>query len=140
MLGNSSPEFPAEDVFKAIENVADKAKDKQAQKFSHIAMAYLGARVGADSPVREDAIKFLMDAMRKGKSGIDAWAGLSLGVMAFHVNEQGGAPMPSTVERAVLDKFEKDCFYQNDEECGAYPEPESPLAKMMVIPRAASFA
>ena len=117
MLGNSSPEFPAEDVFKAIENVADKAKDKQAQKFSHIAMAYLGARVGADSPVREDAIKFLMDAMRKGKSGIDAWAGLSLGVMAFHVNEQGGAPMPSTVERAVLDKFEKE---GNQQRKGAY--------------------
>lgn len=116
MLANSSPEFPADDVFKAIEEVADKAKDKQAQKFSRIAMAYLGARVGADSPVREEAIKFLLDGMRKGKSGIDAWSGLALGVMAFHVQEQGGA-MPGTVETAVLTKFEKE---GNQQRKGAY--------------------
>lgn len=117
MLANSSPEFPADDCFKAIESVFDKVKDKQAQKFSLISMAYLGARVAPDSPMREEAVKFLMDTMRKGKAGLDAWAGLSLGVMAFHVNNDGSTPMPATVERAVLDKFEKE---SNQQRRGAY--------------------
>lgn len=117
MLANPSPEFPAEDVFETIEEVADKAKDKQAQKFARIAAAYLGARVAPGSPMFEESIKFLLDGMRKGKSGVDAWSGLALGVMAFHVNEAGAVAMPANVERAVLDKFEKE---GNQQRRGAY--------------------
>jgi len=116
MLVNASPEFPAEDVFKTIKQVSEKAKDKQAQKFSTISMAYLGARVAQDSPVREDAMKFLLDGMRKGKGGYDAWSGLALGVMAFFELEEG-AGMPATIERAVLDKFNKE---SNQQRKGAY--------------------
>ncbi len=78
-------------------------------------MGYLGAKVN-DGPYREKAIKFLAEGLRKGKSGIDCWSGLSLGVMAFYVNMDGDT-MPSTVERGVLEKFNRE---GNQQRRGAY--------------------
>ena len=115
MLVNHSDEFPTEIAFDAIQYVAHKSNNKQAKRFALISMAHLGAQVGS-GPYRTEAIKFLSQTMRKGKAGLDAWSGLSLGVMAFYLKEQGSA-MNSTVQRAVLDKFIKE---SNQQRKGAY--------------------
>ncbi|MBC8406497.1 MAG: hypothetical protein H8E15_14855 [Planctomycetes bacterium] len=115
MLVNNSTEFPIDSAFDAIAEVAEKSKNKQSMKFATIAMAHLGAQAG-EGPYREKAIKFLSDGMRKGKGGYDAWCGMSLGVMAFYVSEQGGS-MPSTIERGVLAKFNDE---SNQQRKGAY--------------------
>jgi HEAT repeat protein len=116
MLVNSSDHFPIDTAFDAISYVADKSKNKQAQRFSSIAMAYLGARVAPDSPYFKKAVSFLMDGLRKGRGGRDTWNGLSLGVMGFFLQESGRAT-PSTIERALLDKFNKE---KNQQRRGAY--------------------
>jgi HEAT repeat protein len=116
MLVNASDAFQVELAYDAIRQVAEKSKNKQAQRYSSIAMAYLGARVAADSPYLEKSLKFLMEGLRNGKGGRDSWSGLSLGIMGFMIQELG-RPMPSLVERSLLEKFKQE---KNPQRRGAY--------------------
>jgi len=66
----------------AIAAVQKDVSDQQTRNFSLIAMAKAGANPGEDGDKGvEEAGKFLMDQLQKGKSSIKPWAGLAIGVM-----------------------------------------------------------
>ncbi len=115
MLVNRSAEFPIAQAYDAIVKVSQNSKNRQAKKFTAISMAHLGAQT-SDGPYREKAIKFLLENMRTGKSGYDAWCALGLGVMSFYALERNEA-MPSVIERNVLAAFNEE---RNPQRRGAY--------------------
>jgi HEAT repeat protein len=91
------------EIFKILTTTAKKAKDQQMKHYSAISMAYLGV---ADPASVEDVTKFLMDNMKKSSTPYEPWCGLSLGVMAFMLNDAGQAIHPMAME-ATLAKFRK---------------------------------
>lgn len=96
----------SKDIFAALEEAADKAKDQQVKNFSAISLAYLGsADPTFDSPENKQPVtKFLLAKLKKSNTSYEMWSGLALGVMAFQLNEQGLSIAPQAQED-VLEKF-----------------------------------
>jgi HEAT repeat protein len=98
----------SKDIFAALEEASDKAKDQQVRNFTAISMAYLGsADPDFDSEQNKQPVtKFLLANLKKSNTSYEMWSGLALGVMAFQLAEKNLA-IPDAVNRAVLDKLEE---------------------------------
>jgi HEAT repeat protein len=96
----------SKDIFAALEEAADKAKDQQVKNFSAISLAYLGsADPDFDSVENKQPVtKFLLGKLKKSNTSYEMWTGLALGVMAFQLNEKQLAIAPAAQE-AVREKF-----------------------------------
>jgi HEAT repeat protein len=94
------------EIFKVLENTADKAKDQQMKHYSAISMAYLGVADPDPDGTLKVVTEYLMDNMKKSSTPYEPWCGLALGVMAFMLNDAGQAIHPSAMD-ATLDKFRK---------------------------------
>jgi len=92
------------DIFKSLTDISKKGKDQQMKHYTAISLAYLG--VADPGEIRDDVTKFLMDNMKKSSTPFEPWCGLSLGVMAFMLNDANQAIHPIAME-ATLNKFRK---------------------------------
>jgi len=105
LLDASAADFPAEACWKGIKQAANQAKDRQTRRFAAMSMAHFARDLPMDSPLRELAVKEMLNGMRTGKGGYQAWSGLALGVYSFHTFESGGAPSQQVI-RALHQSFE----------------------------------
>jgi len=94
------------DIFAALTEAAEKAKDQQVKNFSAISLAYLGSADPAfDSPENKQPVtKFLVARLKKSNTAYEMWSGLALGVMAFQLNEKQLA-IATQAQEEVLEKF-----------------------------------
>lgn len=102
-----------QDIFETLVYIQRKGRDQQLKHFTAISMAYLGV---ADPNMRQQATDFLVTKMKKSSTPYEPWCGLSLGVMAFMLRENGNALHPLAME-ATLEKFLKE---KSPEPKGAY--------------------
>lgn len=67
-----------------------KDADRQVRKFALIALAKSASRTGADEAStaegRDETVEYLINQMKRGKSGVERWAGLAAGVYASYLN------------------------------------------------------
>lgn len=87
------------DIFDALRWAAAEAKDVLTRRFSLMALADLGAADPAfDSPARRMPVtRCLLTHLKRGRGGLEAWAGLALGVLAFERAERGATLAPEAV-------------------------------------------
>lgn len=92
-----------EEIFKTLKFLSKKGRNQQLKHYTAIAMAHLGT---ADPAVRPDVMKFLMDHMKKSNTSYEPWCGLALGVMAFHLQDDG-IFLPPVAMEATLTAFKR---------------------------------
>jgi HEAT repeat protein len=84
--------------------LAGSFRDQQAQRFALVALAKVGARMGAsqtEDGVR-DASESLLDHLSRDRSDLRAWAGLSCGILARGLIDAGStSPVIGTLQQAV---------------------------------------
>lgn len=97
----------SKDIFAALEEAADKAKDQQVKNFSAISLAYLGSADPAFDSLenKQPVTKFLLGKLKKSNTSYEMWTGLALGVMAFQLNEKQLSIAPQ-VQEDVLKKLQ----------------------------------
>lgn len=98
----------SKDIFDALVDASEKAKDQQVKNFSAISLAYLGsADPTFDSKDNKQPVtKFMLGKLKKSNTSYEMWTGLALGVMLFQLNEQG-LPTDPAVQEEVLKKLEE---------------------------------
>ncbi|KAA3608034.1 MAG: HEAT repeat domain-containing protein [Planctomycetota bacterium] len=96
----------ASKVVKTLIDISAKGRDRQEKNFTAVSLAYVGATVANNHPIRSQITEFLIKNVQKGSTAYRPWSALALGVMSFKVNQAGGQ-VASLVPRTVLEKFKK---------------------------------
>jgi hypothetical protein len=83
MIGDSDQDRVDVDIRAALKRMSDQG-DAQSKHFTNIAMAQVGGRPGTgtgNDKGQDEARKFLIHQLTKGRSGMKPWAGIGIGVM-----------------------------------------------------------
>ena len=114
LLGNNDGvDEVSKDIREALAKVAKDIADQQAKNFSMIAMAKAGGTMGAGDTDkgRDEAVKFLLGQLSKGKSTIRPWAALSVGVMIERLNRAGNGDglgdLQAALRKSLADEKDK---------------------------------
>lgn len=102
------PDDPrSREIFDALVEAYERARDRQTRNYTAIAMAYLAAAApDFDAPAqRTPATGFLLSHLRKSDAAYEAWSALALGVLGF-LRHEDGLDLSPIVYDALLQKFE----------------------------------
>lgn len=118
LVGNNGKS--GEDVLAALMSIPDNIKDQQSRNYSMIGTAKAGGTKGSEpGDGLEKAADHLMHHLEKGKSSIQPWAGLAIGVLGEKLAANGIAENEEFVKatKAMRTQLEKE---GNKARLGAY--------------------
>jgi len=116
-LGDSDSDPLDVEIRDALIQVPKAIGDQQTRNFSLIALAQVGGRPGEGAEPSKDVVsKHLLATMSRGKSSMQSWAGLSIGVYGRAMLESGRLGDPEGA-RALRDALERE---KNDDKLGAF--------------------
>jgi HEAT repeat protein len=115
-IGDNDAEKLDEEIRSTLIDALKDQGDQQARHFSLIALAQVGGRIGAgEAPSKDDVSKHLQKTL-SGKSALQPWAGLAIGVYGRALAENGGTP-PADAARALREVLADE---KSGDKLGAY--------------------
>jgi len=121
LLGDADDDDVDKKIRKALADVPSELSDQQARNFSLVAMAKVGARKGNGNYEEgvDEAADYLLDQLAKGKSTIQPWAGISVGVLG---NAMAEANVDNTAKTIALNEALRSSLddEKNNQRVGAY--------------------
>ena len=120
LIGDLDTDKVDADIRDAIANVVKDVSDQQARNYSMIAMAKIAGDKGNGDIEKglDEASKFLLGQLSRGKSTVKPWAGLAIGVMCDEIaNAEITTAVTESMKEALRSSLRDE---KNDQEIGAY--------------------
>jgi HEAT repeat protein len=100
-IGDNDADKLDESIRAALMSAAEDVSDQQARNFSLIALAQVGGRTGQGEAAKKDDVpKHLVNTLEKGKSALQPWAAVGIGVYGRALIDPG-LPAPADVAGAL---------------------------------------
>lgn len=105
-LGDTDPKGIDKEIRKALINVTTEITDQQARRFAAISLAQVASRIGTEDPTDgiDEAKKYYLTQLSRGKSQFRPWVGLSIGVLGHELQEKTPTDLVEALRAKLADE------------------------------------